>query len=1384
MGGLFAALDRWGKLAFFGRDRHARRKNRTAEPRRVCTLRLEPLEQRALLSASIQASPAALVSESVSTLQPVIRTESILPSGLQDVQRAIQGRMAEGKTSFQDLSTATVHVDNAGRIQVYVHVAEVTDAMIASLRSAGLAVETSNAGMRVVQGWASNSSLDVLANVAGVQAVAPPVYAITRTETTSAGDGILNADDVRNQFVAYGVDGSGIKVGVISGGVSQLAVAQATGDLPATVTVNSVGSGDEGTAMLEIVHDLAPGASLYFSAPSTSAEMVNAINYLADTQGCNVIVDDLGYYDDQPFFEDGTGTIAEAVNHVTSVHNVTYVTAAGNDALRHWQGMAAAGQGYQEYHAGDNTMRFSVPANGALSAILQWSDAWGSSTNDYNLDLLAWTGADWTYVGSFPETAGIPEAGGTYVNTSGYTTLGLRIWKANGAAIRELELYTPRNDTMDLDDTTAADSMFAQTAVTSAITVGAIRASEPGNDAVESSSSHGPSTIYSNFTTQTKNLRQSLDVCGIDGVSTAIGQTIYFTDPFYGTSAAAPHIAAIAALLLDANPNLTPAQVSTALSSTAVDLTAYGTGYDNTSGSGRVDALNAVYSVFTPAAPDLLAADDSGDSSTDNITNVTTPRFTGTVPVGSYVRLYADGNLVNTQQLGSNESTYTISSGALAAGTHQITVRVAQSATASGLSNSSSALSVKIDTTGPTIDYLGDVTPSPRNFAVGYDSFLVSDAGFAFFRPSITYANFTLTRNGVPVTLTSDMGVFFGISDYIIEGLDDFTSAPGTYVLTLNANGILDVAGNNGTGSASTTWVMDTTAPTVTDVVDVSPDPRTTAVSTVDVVFSELLNLSTFTYDDLSLTRSGSNVTLNGNVTTSYVSGTTYRISGLSALTGSVGTYVLTVNASGIQDQAGNSGTGSANDTWVNNQAPTFSVNSPASGTFISGNTVGIQWSATNVLPGSVYCLCYDSDAVMNGNEHWIVMDQSAQSGAFTYNWNTQGMAAGTYYVGGYLYQGSPIYSHLTTSFAIQAASFNVWGPGSGTFAAGTTIPISWGTDVTNPNETISLCYDTDTVFNGNETWIEVDQLPAVSGGHVYNWTSTSIPPRTYYLGGYLWNGSSATYAHITTPFTIVNFTVNSPASGTFARGTTVPIQFSAGNVKAGNVYCLCYDSDSVFNGNEHWITMDQTAQNGTYTYNWNTTGVTPGTYYVGGYLYQGSPVYSHLTTSITIAPPLRLAAPGFAPDHQSLAANQVLSSDDQLAPIVTEALRRWAAANGAQQALADVTVQVADLPGNLLGEAVGKTVLIDRDAAGYGWFIDSTPLDDAEYTPLASGQLVARSQTAADRHADLLTTVMHEMGHVLGYGDVDDGLMDRALPLGVRWPMATDSALAEYALA
>ena len=223
----------------------------------------------------------------------------------------------------------------------------------------------------------------------------------------SQGDWKHNAVAARS---AYGVSGVGVKVGVLSDGVTSLATSQGLGDL-GTVTVlpSQAGSGDEGTAMLEIIHDLAPNAQLYFATAITSiASFAQNIRDLR-TAGCDIIVDDVGYSAETPFQDGQTvtsptngGIVIQAVKDVAAA-GALYFSSAANSGNKSdaqsgtWEGdfvdggagigpLAGAGQLHNFAAARCSTRSRSAAATrSACSGPIRWADRRTTTTS------IAWT---------------------------------------------------------------------------------------------------------------------------------------------------------------------------------------------------------------------------------------------------------------------------------------------------------------------------------------------------------------------------------------------------------------------------------------------------------------------------------------------------------------------------------------------------------------------------------------------------------------------------------------------------------------------------------------------------------------------------------------------------------------------------------------------------------------------------------------------------------------------------------------------------------------------------------------------------------------------------------------------------------------------------------
>ncbi len=472
----------------------------------------------------------------------------------------------------------------------------------------------------------------------------------------SAAQQLVAEGDVTHKAVnarsAYGINGTGVKIGVISDGVLSLKISQARGALgEVKILPGQGGDGDEGTAMLEIVHALAPGAQLYF------ATALNGLTRFAQNirdlraAGCDIIVDDFIYFVESPF-QDGqqgfnglsnAGAAIQAVNDVTA-SGAMYFSSAGNSGNLNdgtagvWEGDFKDG-GAAPRPLPSNAGRIHDFGNGRLfnpitsstgTIFLKWSDPLGGSSNDYDLYVLDNTGTFLT-AASINDQLTFPEP---FEAVGGQATGGRLVVVKYSGEDRFLQLNTNRGRL----GIATSGTIYGHAAAADAFAVAATPAGPrlPPNPSgpypsafnftnkVELFSSDGPRRIFfradgspytpGNSTATGGLLRQKPDITAADGTTvTGVGN---FGSPFFGTSAAAPHAAAIAALLKSANPSFTNAQIREAMIKTAIDIEA--PGVDRDSGAGIVMAFEAAQALgVTPMANidlgTIAAAEVTGD---------------------------------------------------------------------------------------------------------------------------------------------------------------------------------------------------------------------------------------------------------------------------------------------------------------------------------------------------------------------------------------------------------------------------------------------------------------------------------------------------------------------------------------------------------------------------------------------------------------------------------------------------------------------------------------------------------------------------------------------------------------------------------------------------
>jgi hypothetical protein len=622
-----------------------------------------------------------------------------------------------------------------------------------------------------VGGWLPVSQLQAATLRDEVHAIRA---AMPRTRTgavTSQGDYVQHSDVVR---ASNSLSGAGVTVGVLSdsydcyalyaapgsgvpasgptgyafnGFTATAATDISTGDLPATVNVleeaeaGASGDGttcsydaqfelpfsDEGRAMLQVVHDVAPGAALAFYTGSNSeADFATGIEALASA-GAKVIADDLGY-PDEPFFQDGI--VAQAIDTVEG-KGVAYFSAAGNDGTLGYDNLSpkfvTAGSGV---NAGEKLLNFdtsnatntttlpvtipSMMPGEFVFIVLEWDQPYvtgapGSGGATSALDLCVAnvvgndviTDDDGNTLSTDCTGANAPGADPVQVllvanpadsgSNSQTTTLNVVVGLKSGAAPGRIKLAV-EGDGLDITINkfaTNSATLQGHPGAAGAMAVGAAfffdtPACGTTPAMLESYSSEGGTPILFDVNgtrLATPVTRQKPEIVGPDGGNdTFLGYTLASAGltggqldttisgcqnnasypNFFGTSAATPHIAAIAALFLQADAALTPAEIYTALEAGAVGIGTTSPNYQSGYGFVQANTSATMIPAVAPAAPTLTLSSSSITVGASTTITWSSANTTGCTASGSWSGSLASSGSQTLTPAAAGTDTYTL----------------------------------------------------------------------------------------------------------------------------------------------------------------------------------------------------------------------------------------------------------------------------------------------------------------------------------------------------------------------------------------------------------------------------------------------------------------------------------------------------------------------------------------------------------------------------------------------------------------------------------------------------------------------------------------------------------------------------------------------------
>jgi subtilisin family serine protease len=455
------------------------------------------------------------------------------------------------------------------RVRVVIEAADPAAARDA-VRRLGGRVERSVEGL--VQALVPPGVLPELAAQATVERVRAPYHRVAESV-----DGEELEASGAPGWHARGFTGEDVKVAIIDGGFAGYTSRQASGDLPANVVTADFCGGDlleeeHGTAVAEIVHEMAPAAQLYLLCIDTEVDLAAAEAY-AEAQGVQIISHSISWFG--PERGDGTGLIGEIVAKARAA-GILWVNAAGNYGDAHWSGTFTSTDGdlWHEWGQGDEANSVLIPVGRVICGFLRW-DEWPVGRSDFDL-LLHVQAANQTLVVSDGWQTGTQPAveGGCVLNDTGVDQLvGWAIYGWDVNTTPQLDFFGMVGP--PLEHQVAAGSIADPASSPAALAVGALCWH---TNALEPYSSQGP----------TIDGRTKPDIAGHDSFSSATYGAAgdCGEDGFAGTSASAPQVAGAAALVQGRYQDDGPAEIQAYLEQHAIDL---GTpGRDDLHGAGQL----------------------------------------------------------------------------------------------------------------------------------------------------------------------------------------------------------------------------------------------------------------------------------------------------------------------------------------------------------------------------------------------------------------------------------------------------------------------------------------------------------------------------------------------------------------------------------------------------------------------------------------------------------------------------------------------------------------------------------------------------------------------------------------------------------------------------